>query len=230
MVKYWLHTGFLTVEGRKMSKSLGNFITIKDFLKKYSPRSEEARFAPTPKFGVGAARLLRLFIFKSHYRSPIDYNDKVILQARKEIERIDEFVEKLTTYNLQLTTKKRLAKALVLRTQKEFKRAMDNDLNTPTAIATVFHLINRGNYLISKNKISFADRKDILKTLRKFDRVFNFIFKKEKIKIPKNILELLKKREKYRKEKKWKEADIIRKKIKKLGYKIKDTKKGAKVY
>ena len=67
MVNYWLHTGFLTVKGKKMAKSLGNFITIKDFLKDYSPR------------------ILRLFVIKSHYRSPIDYNEKLISQTKKEL-------------------------------------------------------------------------------------------------------------------------------------------------
>jgi cysteinyl-tRNA synthetase len=77
LVKYWLHTGFLTVKGRKMAKSLGNFITIKDFLKR------------------NPSRLLRFFIIKTHYRSPIDYNEKSILQTKEESQRIAEFVEKI---------------------------------------------------------------------------------------------------------------------------------------
>jgi len=72
MAKYWLHTGFLTVEGKKMSKSLGNFITIREFLKENSPQ------------------ILRMLVLKNHYRSPIDYSEKEINQAKKELQRIAE--------------------------------------------------------------------------------------------------------------------------------------------
>ena len=75
MAKHWMHTGFLTVEGEKMSKSLGNFITIQNFLSEYSPR------------------VLRLLVLKTHYRSPIDYSEKLLLQTQRELERIDEFIE-----------------------------------------------------------------------------------------------------------------------------------------
>ncbi|MFH1780683.1 MAG: cysteine--tRNA ligase, partial [Candidatus Nealsonbacteria bacterium] len=78
MVKYWIHTGFLTVNGKKMSKSLGNFITIQDFIKQHS------------------ARILRFMIVKSYYRSPADYMENSVEQAKKELEHIDEFVRKLT--------------------------------------------------------------------------------------------------------------------------------------
>jgi len=77
MAKYWLHTGFLTVQGGKMAKSENNFITIQDFLKQHS------------------ARILRFLVLKNHYRSPIDYTENTCLQVEKELTRIDEFVAKL---------------------------------------------------------------------------------------------------------------------------------------
>ena len=152
MVKYWLHAGLLTVKGRKMAKSLGNFITIKDFLKKYS------------------ARILRFFILKTHYRSPIDYDEKAILQTNKELERIDEFVTKLKTQSAKrkTTTKNlKLIKSFILKTQKEFETAMKDDFNTPKAMAVIFDLVNKGNSLIAQNKLTPADAGEILKFLRK---------------------------------------------------------------
>ena len=211
MVKYWLHTGFLTVKGQKMAKSLGNFITIRDFLRENS------------------VRILRFFIIKSHYRSPIDYNEKLFLQAKREIERIDEFIGKIQN----LKNRKRVKEANLFSTSayaSVSKEAMEDDFNTPKAMAVIFELINKGNFLIARNKLSSADAKKILEFLRKVDGVLNFIFwKKPKEKIPEEIIKLVKEREKCRRNGLWQKADEMRKKIKELDYWIEDTKEGSKV-
>jgi len=225
MVKYWFHTGFLTIKGQKMSKSLGNFITIRDFLKKHSPR------------------ILRLFVIKTHYRSPIDYQEKVILQIKRELEKIDEFIDKVKSQKSKgkITIKNsrhrrgspgaaKLTKNLIVRIKRDFKEAMGDDFNTPKAIASVFDLINKGNTLISQNKLGIKEAKNILEFLKKIDKFFGFIFwPKEKEKISVNLLKLVKLREKYRQQKKWKLADQIRQKIKDLGYQIEDTREGSKI-
>ncbi|MCH8741937.1 cysteine--tRNA ligase [Patescibacteria group bacterium] len=219
MVKYWLHAGFLIVKGRKMSKSLGNFITIQDFLKNSSPR------------------ILRFFILKSHYRSPINYTEKKVLQTKQQLERIDEFVGKIENFNLYKFPRSRKFeqpsnfKKLILATQKGFDMAMENDFNTPSALASVFHLISRGNFLLDKEKLTQLDAKNILKFLKKVDKIFNFIFwaRPTKEKIPREILGLVIKRGKYRKQGNWKTADKIRRKVKKMGYLIEDVKKGQKI-
>lgn len=213
MVKYWLHTGFLTVKKKKMAKSLGNFITIKDFSEKYSPR------------------ILRLFVLKTHYLSPINYSEKEINQVKKQLERIDEFVNKIKTLSLQLTSRRLEKSKLIEKSKKEFEKAMDDDFNTPVALASVFQLINKGNKLLDKNKLTPTDSKDILKFLKKIDEVFNFIFwgKREAPKIPSFIKKMVREREEARKRKDWKKADKIRKEIEKSGYKIEDTKQGPKV-
>jgi len=220
LVKYWLHTGFLTVKGVKMAKSLGNFVTIKDFFKTHS------------------TRILRLFVLKTHYRSPIDYSEKTIGEIKKQLERIDEFIDKIKNTkqkspkeNLRLPTgQAKIVKNLILKTKGEFEKAMGDDFNTPKAIAVIFDLVNRGNSQISQNKLSQAEARNILEFLKEIDKVFNFIFwKKPKEKIPGNILKLVKEREKYRQQKKWQKADEIRKKINDLGYQIEDTKEGPKI-
>jgi cysteinyl-tRNA synthetase len=209
LVKYWIHSGFLTVEGQKMSKSLGNFVTIGDFLKKNS------------------ARLLRLLVVKTHYRSPIDYSEKMVLQTKKELARIDEFTDKIK--DLKNKDKGSIS-ALIKQTATDFENAVDDDFNTPKAVASVFNLINKSNALISKNKLSEKDAKSILDFLQKIDTIFDFIFAKEtKEKVPEEVAKLAKEREKSRQAGKWQDSDRLRDEIKKLGYTVEDTKDGPKI-
>jgi len=216
LVRYWLHTGFLTVKGFKMAKSLGNFITIKDFLRKYS------------------TRILRLFVLKTHYRSPIDYSEKEVEQIKKQLERIDEFLDKLQN----LSGKQKLQKihdrgnfVLIANSKNDFEKAMEDDFNTSKALAVIFSLISKGNSLFDKRKLTPTEARDILKFLRKIDKVFNFIFWGKRVtpKIPSFIKKMVREREEARERKNWKLADEIRRKIQWMGYKIEDTKEGPKI-
>ncbi len=216
LVKYWLHTGFLTINGQKMSKSLGNFITVKDFLKKYSPR------------------ILRLFIIKTHYRSPIDYSEKAISQVQNEIERIDEFVEKMQNAKLKVKNFHSCllagkSKLKIDKFKNKFEKAMEDDFNTPKAMAIIFELIREVNPLLDQGTIDKRAIKEILEFLKSVDEIFGFIFEQKKAKIPEKIKKLAQRRAKLRKEKKWKEADRVREEIKKLGYEIQDTPLGTKI-
>lgn len=212
-VKYWLHVGFLTVEGQKMSKSLGNFITINEFLKE------------------NTSRLLRFIIIKNHYRSPIDYSEKMLLQAKKELERMDEFIDKVNARNLKITTTtqhSKLIKNLIFKSKNTFKAAMEDDFNTPKTLASIFEIIKKINPLLTKNKLNSHDTNNILDFLQNVDQIFSFIFpEKTKQKIPAEILKLVKKREKYRQERRWQKADAIREKVKLMGWWIEDTEKGS---
>ncbi len=211
-VKYWLHSGFLTVKGQKMAKSLGNFVTIRDFLKENSPR------------------LLRSMIVKSYYRSPLDYNEDLVSQAKKELERIDEFVVKLMDLRSQSMMDLRNQSIDISGFEKKFEGAMEDDFNTPKAVAVIFELINKGNSLIAENKLTKTDAKNILKFLENIDKIFNFIiWKKPKEKIPEEIQELVGERERCRRDGAWQKADEVREKIEKLGWQVEDTKEGPKV-
>ncbi len=223
MVKYWLHTGFLTINGQKMAKSLGNFITIQDFLKKHSPE------------------VLRLFVFSTHYRSPIDYTEKAIEQAEAGLERVKEFLLKLkapafvkasagkqnSPHQSKLGTGQ--AKFQIKPFQKKFHEAMDDDFNTPKAAATIFDLIKQVNPILDKNQLSPIQTKEILNFLKETDKILGILPETKEQKIPEKIQELVKLREKYRQEKNWQKADEIRQEIKKLGYLIKDTAEGTKI-
>lgn len=219
LAKYWLHTGFLTVNSQKMAKSLGNFITIKDFLKKNS------------------GRVLRLFSLKNHYRSPVNWSSKELAGLQKQVERIDEFVDKLQLLATQrqkvksLRIRGRKSFLLVVKTKNEFEKSLENDFNTPKGLAVIFDLISAGNYLMARNEMTQTAATKALQFLKKADEIFGFIFwnKKQKQKTPKKILKLVKEREKYRRERNWKKADELRQKIKKLGWWIQDTKEGPKI-
>lgn len=212
LVKYWLHPGFLTVKGRKMAKSLGNFITIRDFLKD------------------NQARLLRLLVLKSHYRSSIDYNYKLVWQTRRELERIDEFTDKLKS---QITNHKPQTKPKfqILKFQKRFEKAMEDDFNTPKAMAVIFNLLKKTNQMIDKNVLTRKEAREILSFLKDTDRFFHFIFwgKRKKAALPQKIHKLIQERESARLSKDWQKADKIRKKIQQLGYQIEDTKEGPRL-
>ena len=199
MAKYWLHTGFLTVGGKKMAKSLGNFTTIRDFLKGNSPE------------------VLRLFVFLSHYRSSIDYNQRKINQVKRNLLRLNEFFEKIK----EKTKKPKKSKLL-----QRYLKILENDLNTPEFFSAVFELVRKENKRF--NKLSEKEIAEIYQLFIFIDKIFK-IFPKKKIKTPSDIIELAQQREKYRQEKNWPKADEIRKRIEKLGYQIKDTKRGPKI-
>lgn len=211
MVKYWVHIGFLTVDGNKMSKSLNNFITISDFAKKNS------------------VRLLRFFFLKTHYRSPIDYTDNNLSQTKKELEKIDDFLNKLKDAKIKPQAKNNLTEKIIEKSRKDFYKSMDDDMNTPSAIAAIFKLMNQINSLLDQDKISQQETKEILDFLKKADAFLDFIFwhEKEKKGVPENVKDLVKEREEARMDNDWQRADELRKKLEKKGYKVEDTKKGS---
>ncbi|MCX6764239.1 MAG: cysteine--tRNA ligase [Candidatus Nealsonbacteria bacterium] len=202
IAKYWLHAGFLTIENKKMSKSLGNFIIIRNFLKENS------------------AELLRLFVFLSHYRSPIDYNLKKIKQVKNTLERINDFYKKIGE-KINHPAPKGQKSALV----KKFLKILEDDFNTPKFFSLLFDLIRKSNKKF--NKLSGKEIKEIYELLLFTDEIFK-IFKKEG-EIPAKILEMASFREKYRQQKNWEMADKTRKEIEALGFSIEDAKDGQKI-
>ena len=121
LVKYWLHTGFLNVKGTKMSKSLSNFITIRDALKKYDYKT------------------IRFFFFTSHYRKPIDFSDYSLRETENSLKRINDFILN------SKENKGNVDKKLMDKTKKLFFEALDDDFDTPKAISVLFEFIREAN-------------------------------------------------------------------------------------
>ncbi|MDD5133422.1 MAG: cysteine--tRNA ligase [Candidatus Nanoarchaeia archaeon] len=202
-VNYWLHNEFILVDGKKMSKSLGNFYTYRDVLAKGYSGME-----------------IRYSLLSTHYRIPFNFTFEGLDSARNSLKRLNEFVNRLNFVKSDKDSKK--VSDLIKNVKKEFEESLDDDLNIANALASIFGFISE----INKLKISKKEAKEILKTLNEFDQVLglNLISKKESI--PKEIKELMDKREKYRKEKDWKKADEIRDKLKEKGFVLEDTKEG----
>ena len=210
-VKYWMHTGFLTVKGEKMSKSLGNFITIRDFLKEHP------------------ARLLRFFVLKTHYRSPIDYSEDILQQSESDLGRLDEFVDRLKS-EARSTKLETNSKFKIQNSKLAFEKAMEDDLNAPLAVSILFDLIRDGNSLLDQNKMSRIDAKEILVFLKQIDEYFGCIFwGREKQVIPAEIQKLAEQREQYRTQQNWAKADEVRKQIENSGWMLDDTPSGPRL-
>jgi len=209
-VKIWMHTGFLLIKGEKMSKSLNNFITIREFLKKNSSSD------------------LRMIVFSHHYRSPIDYNNEILAQAKKSLNTIQDFITILKFVELNAVNKKSAVniKKILDKFENNFKKALDDDFNTPKALAEIFNLINQINpklWGLSK-KEAVAIKTSVTKFLKIFELQIT------PVKVPLKIIKLAQKRHLLRQNKQFIPADHLRSKIEHLGYLIKDTPLGPFIY
>jgi cysteinyl-tRNA synthetase len=211
LVKYWIHNAFLLVNGQKMSKSLGNFVSINDALEKWKPE------------------VLRLFFNSVHYKIPIDYTEQSLEQAEKSYEKIIEFVRKLR--EIKKAKENIDVDNLIKNAQEGFEAGMNDDFNISVALAAIFEFIKKINTLIDKNEIGPKNAEKIYKLMLKFDSVLglNLDKIKEKEKAPKEIMQMVEKREVARSKKDWKTADKIREEIKKKGWEVRDTKEGPEI-
>lgn len=211
LVNFWLHVGFLTVAGEKMSKSLGNFITIRKLLENW------------PK------ETFRLFVLTKHFRSPIAYKEGILEEFTAERRRAEDFSRRLAVRQPEdkngeteeIDTQK-LAKF-----EELFWRELDDDFNTPRAFAALFEMINFANALMDKQALGKKEAKNILKFLKNLNGIFGILTDKEDI--PTEITRLAEEREKMRQKKQFAEADKIRKQIEKMGYIVEDTPSGIRI-
>lgn len=157
LVEYWMHTGFLNVSGEKMSKSLGNFITIKELLEIVTPE------------------VYRFFVLSTHYRSPIDFSEDTLKQAENSLKRIQNtgkiIIDKLTEDNLP--EGKVLDEDLEL-FKEEFFNAMNNDFNTPIALSNLFDFTHKINKAISSNEVSRNTLNNIVETFKDIESILGF--------------------------------------------------------
>ena len=192
-----------------MSKSSGNFYTLRDLLKKdYDSRA------------------IRYLLITTHYRQQLNFTFKGLKAAEQAIKRLDEFMLKLKKQKIRIETKEsKKAQELIKKVKIDFEKYMEDDLDVVKALATIFIFIRETN----KMEITKEDVKKIHSLMLRFDRVLGLQLEKitkEKIKISEKIKKLIKEREKARKNKDFKLADKIRNQIKKQGYIIEDTKQG----
>lgn len=206
-VKYWLHTGFLTINAQKMSKSLGNYITVPQLLSEIEPS------------------VFRFFIATRHYRSRVDYSKESIEQAKSALQRLNDFIQRLYAVDNGKYCKE--ASDVVCHAKKEFEKAMDDDFNTPIAWGAIFKLEKKVNILLEKGVFSKKNAEEVMAFLKHVNAVFDvFETEKKSDDIPSECLEMIRLREKLRNEKRFKEADEIREKLAAKGIVIFDTPQG----
>ena len=193
-----------------MAKSLGNYYTLKDLIEKgYSPKA------------------IRFLLLSAHYRQPLNFTFKGLEAAEKAVERLQIFMERLKTANGTGCGKE--IEELIQKVKREFEEAMDDDLDINTALASLFNFVREVNRLIDQNKLSKEEAEKVRKLMLNFDKVLGVIGEEEKEEeLPKEIMELIQKREEARKRKDWKTADEIREKLRQMGIILEDTPEGVK--
>ena len=203
---YWMHNGMINIDNVKMSKSKGNFFTIKDIQKEYD------------------LEVIRLWILSTHYRNPLNFSREVMEQTKNGLERMyngKEHLERL----LEICEEKEdedISKLVELK--KEFLDCMDDDLNTADAISKVYELIRYTNTFDENTDLKVV--KGAVKLLSDFTSVLGLLYKEEDDNLDEKVEKLIKEREEARKNKDFKRADEIRDALKEMNIELKDTRNG----
>ncbi len=210
-VKYWLHGAFLELAGDKMAKSAGNFIRMQTLL--------EAGINPLA---------YRYFVLTSHYRSPLNFSEEAVRGAETALQRLYDFVDRVRAAEFGKENKK--VSALVKNFKEQFLEFVNDDLNTPQALAALNDFSTQINKMIDEKKFGKKNAKEVLSAVEWADEVLGLkLTEKKEEKIPAEIQNLLAERESARKEKDFAQADEIRKKISEMGWIIEDSPSGPRV-
>ncbi len=214
--RYWMHNGYININNQKMSKSLGNFFTVRDIAKKYDHE------------------IIRFFMLSAHYRNPVNFSDELMEQAKSAVERVYTCIE-----NLEFLKKSASDRALTeIETEyiksldgirQKFIDAMDDDLNTADAEAAIFDIVYAANTKLSKDGDNALDV--IVKTLdliAELGGVLGLFTKKNEDSLSEEIEKLIEARQAARAAKNWAEADAIRDRLKEMNIELKDTPAGVK--
>lgn len=212
---YWMHNGFINIDNEKMSKSAGNFFTVRDILKEYAPED------------------VRMFMLSAHYRSPVNFSRDMIAQAHASLQRLYTARDRMA-FLLDSAASKDMAEAeqqLMVKLQESsarFDAAMDDDMNTADAMGALFEIVKEANVVLNENSSKEALEKT-LSTLQSLCDVLGILVKPYVMELPEEVQALADARATARKEKNWAKSDELRDALKELGYMVEDTAKGQKI-
>ncbi|MCR5702138.1 MAG: cysteine--tRNA ligase [Lachnospiraceae bacterium] len=212
--RYWMHNGFLRIDGEKMSKSLGNFFTIREIGEKYP------------------LQVIRFFILSAHYRSPLNFSDQLVESAKASLERILTAVNRLeeaaqNAKDAELTAEELKIKEGLSDFEKKFDDAMEDDLNTADAISAIFELVKYTNSNVSGDNSSDLVKAS-LDMVKKLCDILGIITEVKKEKLDDEIEALINERQQARKDKNFARADEIRDMLAAEGIVLEDTREGVK--
>lgn len=209
--KYWIHHGLLTINGQKMAKSLGNFITVKDALNKYS------------------ADALKIFYLQAHYSSPVDFSEQSMQEAATALDKLDIFCDKADRIEganpktPPLPSDQAFMDKIEALKEK-FKKAMDEDFNTPQALGSLFEMLKEAN----RDSVKGGEILYTAGVIRKLGRILGLSLKQGKLdpKLEAYVKARIEERERARKQKDFNKSDQIRDELEEKGIVIEDTKEG----
>jgi cysteinyl-tRNA synthetase len=207
-VHYWMHNGYINIDNKKMSKSEGNFFTVRDILKEFNPVA------------------VRLFMLGSHYANPINFSRELIGQAETALGRIRNCRENLQFVIANPKDRQVDASDAILQAKACFKAAMEDDLNTADAIGSIYEYIRELNTLFAEG----GDAKSASQALAVLEELLDVLgLLSAEEEIPAEVTALIEKRAQARAAKDWKTADEIRNRLHELGFEVKDTPDGVKI-
>ncbi len=211
--RYWMHNGYINIDNKKMSKSLGNFFTVRDIAKKYD------------------YEVIRFFMLSAHYRNPINFSDELMQQAKSALGRVYTCLENLDfllSNSADTEPDAEYMKKLDgFRTK--FKEAMDDDLNTAAALSVIFDITYAANTCLSQDKPeSRAAIEATASLIHELGNVLGLFAKKKDGGLEAEVEALIAERSAARAEKNWEKADEIRDKLRAMNIIIEDTPMGVK--
>jgi len=202
-VHYWIHTELVFVDGKKMSRSAGNYITVFDLLKDGYTEKE-----------------IRYFLLATHYRKPLNFSHQALKVIKQSLSRLNNFI--LLLHQPVHGKGYEKTSEILKEMEQRFVKALDDDLNISAALAAIFSFINKINPIFWQQGLSQSDKEKILKSFKKLDMVLN-IMDFTPIHIDEELLSMIREREEARKRKDWVKADAIRNFLLSKGIEIIDT-------
>ncbi|MGB2764398.1 MAG: cysteine--tRNA ligase [Candidatus Aminicenantaceae bacterium] len=209
-VNYWIHCHHLIVDGEKMSKSKGNFFTLRDLLNKNVNPS-----------------ILRFLLLSTHYRKMLNFSFKALEQASASFQRIKDFLYELKNRSFEEGENEEIP-LLIEEMNQNFTGGLNDDLNIAVALRAIFEMIRKVNILISQGKIYRKDADKLVSSFNSLDEVLGVLHEEKEEILPSEISKKIEEREKARKEKNYKLADQIRDELLRKGIVLEDTKDGVR--
>lgn len=212
--RYWIHNGYINIDNKKMSKSLGNFFTVRELSKEFN------------------LEVVRLFMLSAHYRNPINFSEELLKQAESALERLYnakgnlEYLVSITEAR-EMTQEEQDLKERIGEYRLQFEHAMEDDINTADALAAIFDMVRDMNRVLDDEssrqivEVSYDE-------LMKLTGIMGLLQKEAQRQGTEEIETLIQKRQKAREEKNWVLADSIRDKLNDMGIVLEDTPKGVK--
>jgi cysteinyl-tRNA synthetase len=204
-VKYWLHSEQVLMDGRRMSREQGNYLTVADL--------EEKGFS---------GREIRFFLLSTHYRKPLQFSYQGLYSTRRTLQRLDHFFMRL-----QMSAGEGEGTPEVLEWMAEarsaLETAMDDDLNVSRALASIFGLVRKVNAVLDNGGLNRQQVESLIEFFNEFNSIFNILNPETAVISDEGVMELIRERDEARKRKDWREADRLREELAGLGIQLVDT-------